>query len=191
MNEILLIIGLSLVIIGVLQFLWVMNYLDKNILDWPSILLKPFIRKLISILWILLLMIGLYFIWQVHQNIVLILIAVFIILAIYKSLANSLKTKAKTIINLYKGVRKAHPLTNENELLEYTARKFLEKQGYKESRINSIIKSISEDLFSMLKVNDIENLTIYLLYHAQPSKEITSKIDAKIQKAVLQAIKLM
>lgn len=189
-----LIFGLILIILGVLQFIWVMKWSGKHMLERPLIFLQPILGKFVCLLWLFLLVIGLYFVSLVNYNISFVLIVAFIILVIFTFKTRSIKTKAKIIINLYKGIRKTHPQSNEGEALELTARKFLEMQGYNEISINSIIKSISsisERLFGIVKIDNIEELAIYLLYQVYPSKEITSKVDAKIRKAVSQASKLL
>ena len=190
-GKILLIFALILILLGVLQFIWVIKQLDKHMLRRPSIFLFPILGTFVRMLWLFLLFIGLYFICQVHHNVVFALILFLTILMTYNFKKRSLKNKAKIIINLYKEIRKTHPETNEVELLKHTARIFLEIQGYEEIHINSIIKSINDGLLGITKINDIENLAIYLLYHVHPSKDITPKVDANLHKAVLQALRLL
>jgi hypothetical protein len=188
----LLILGLILIILGVLQFNWVMKWSDKHMLERPLIFLKPILGKLISLLWLFLLVIGLYFVWQVNNTIGVGLTAALIILVIIKFKTRSIENKAKIIINLYKEIRETHLQTDEEETLKLTARKFLEMQGYNETGISSItelISSISERTSGILRIDNIEDLAVYLLFQVHPSKEITSEIDATIRKAVLQALK--
>jgi hypothetical protein len=182
-----LLLGLTLTVLGVLEFRWTAKWLGKHMLERPTIFLRPILGKLVRLLWFFFLVIGLYLLWQVDQAIVFAVAGTFILIAAFTLRAASVKTKAKTIMNLYEGIRKALPQASQEKVLEQTARKYLAMQGWGETRVDSIAKSISDGLFGTWKLSDIQGLAVYLLYQVHPSRHITSRIEAKIEKAVSKA----
>ena len=186
-----LIIGSILIVLGILQYLWLMKWLDKHMLLRPYIFLVPILGKLIRLIWILLFLIGAYLLWQVYPTLVIIFTLSFIFIIIYNFKVHSLNTKARNIIILYKRIKKINSQIDERATLEQTAREFLKKQGLNEKNISPIIKSIANGISAFTKIEDIKNLAIYLLYQIYPSNDITSEIEKKIEKAVLIALKLI
>jgi len=154
----------------------------------PAIFLHPIFGIIARLLWLILLVFGLLIIQEEYVNLAYIIILFFVIIAAATVNNYSVGTRAKTIIKIYKELLIAKPRANDQEILKQTAKKFLELQGRSETDINSMVESIWDYMgLKITRINNIEDLILYLLLQIYPSNEITSRDEEKIEKAILNA----
>lgn len=173
-----MLIAILLTVLGLLLMKYSFNLISH----------KPF-AKIINILWLGLLIGGFYCFWQINYLIVLILVVLIIFLMLTGLYLESQTTKAIKICKIYKQLKLSHPLSDEQDILQSTARLYFQKLRWDKNKIDMNIELIGKS-----KEKDIKYLISTILIFENPNAEdgmksyeeyrkYTEKRDHAIDKA--------
>lgn len=164
-----LITAILLTISGFLIMQWSINAMSQTFK--PLIFYKPGAVILIYLLWLGLLIGGLYCFWQVNYLIVMILVGIFLLLTVNGLYLGSEKMKAKKICKIYKQLKLYQPFADELEILKTTANIYFQNLHWDKNKIDLVLESIFErDV--ILKDRDIKNLISSIFIWEDSSSEV-------------------
>ncbi len=163
-----LIAAILLTVLGFIIMQWSVNAMSQTFK--PLIFYKPVAVVIIYLLWLGLIIGGLYCFWQVSYLIVLILVSVFLLLILAGLYLGSEKTKAKKICKIYKQIKLYQPLAEEQKILQSTARVYFQNLRWDKAKIDMTLESIfKKDRIS--NDRDIKDLISSIFIWENPSAD--------------------
>lgn len=135
-----LILGAFLIISGTQLFKWSINAQMLSTIHKPQVFRNPFTKTIINLLWLTMLMAGLWCLWQESYIIVIPILGYFCWSLFY----NFKKRIIKNLFLVYKQLRQLNPEMNEDEILKETISTYFRTLGWDELRIDMAIRSILE-----------------------------------------------
>jgi len=170
-----MLVAILLTVFGLLIMKWSVNLISH----------KPF-AKIINILWLGLLISGFYCFWQINYLIVLILVVLIIFLMLTGLYLDSQTTKAIKICKIYKQLKLSHPLSDEQDISQSTARLYFQKLRWDKNKIEFNLELIRKS-----KDKDIKDLINTILIFENPNAEVgiaTYEESRKYKEKRLNAI---
>ncbi len=161
-----LILGVILTIFGVIILQWSAKAMSMPFYIRPLIFCKTIPVLIINLLWISLLVGGLYSFWQVSYKIVLFLVGSYAALSIVGYLLGSYKNKAKKFFQIYKQFKIYRPQTKEEDILRETAKLYFQNLRWDTEKINYTLNFIFEE--KGCKVKDVKDLFRLVLIFEEP-----------------------
>lgn len=142
-----LIYAILLTVSGFILMNWVSHESTKTVKI--GIFKSPQIGDILTLLYIVLLIGGLYCFWQVNYLIVLIICSLFL----FGHLAgrNTTEKKARKICQYYKMAKQLTPLQDEQVLMRTTVIVYLTKLGYKDQQIDSVLNGVFSNRMPPIK----------------------------------------
>lgn len=159
-------------------------------MDKAPIFFNPFAVIIIYILWIGLIISGLYCFWQVNHLFVFIIAVIYFLFVITRNYLRSDTRKAIKICKIYKQIKLLQPLTNEQDVLKSTARKYFENIRWEKFDIDRTL-DIMFNKFNRYQEKNIKELIFNILIFDDPypgfSLKYDFKKDDKREKAIEKA----
>lgn len=140
-----LILGIFLVISAIIVFRFVANGLNKSFIDRPMLFNNGGIVLFLHLVWLALLILGSFMLWQVNYNIVLGLVLLYAILWVLGYLLGSKTSKAKKIFKIYKQISLYRPELDTIEHYKQTAATYYESLRWDGRRVRMTVETIFED----------------------------------------------
>jgi len=140
-----LLTGILLLIAGIVVFRFVANGQSKSFIDRPMLFNNGIAVLLLHLVWLVLLGLGLYFLWQVQPLIVLVLICVYIALWILGYFMGSTKSKARKVFKIYKQLKLYKPQSSQQEICALTATSYYKSLNWNERKIQMTVEAILEN----------------------------------------------
>jgi membrane protein implicated in regulation of membrane protease activity len=151
-----LILGIILTILGIIVLQWMAKAMSEPFYNRPLILYRTIPTLIITLLWIGLLIGGLYSFWQVSSKIVFFIVGGFVTLYIVNHFLGSYKNRAKKFFQIYKQLKVYRPRTKEEDILRETVILYAQNLHWDEERIDSALRFIFDE--KERKVKDVKDL---------------------------------
>jgi len=170
-----IIIGIILTVLGIVVLQWSARAMSEPFYNRPLIFHKTVPVLIINLLWIGLLVGGLYSFWQVSYKIVIFLVGGFALLWVANYFLSSHKNRAKKFFRIYKQLKIYRPQAEEKDILRETARLYLQNLRWDQEKVEHTLKFIFDEKES--KVENPKDLLNLIFIFENPRDDFSANFN--------------
>jgi|SRR3989344_8145451 len=175
-------LGIILAALGIWIFRWMGKSMDEPFYNRPLIFRKTIAVLIIQVIWMGLLVGGLYCFWQTNHKIVYFLIGGYIFLWFLGRFMGSDVNKAKKFFKTYKQLKIFRPQTEERDIWHETAKIYLKSIGWDDEKIGYTVNTLFNS--EILVGKNVKDFVRFLFVLEAPDEDFGSMraFEASLRK---------
>ena len=170
-------LGIVLIIVAILVFRFVSNGMSQSLMTRARVFNNTGIVIFLQLLWLSLLILGLYVIWQVQPTIVLVLVGIYAILWVFGYFMGSKKSKVTKIFKIYRQLKLYRPEQDSLSHYKQAATTYFQSLNWEERRIQMTVETMLEDKTE--DDTDIKDITKSILNFENLDTSLGQNFDFK------------
>ena len=184
-------LGIVLTILGAITMEWSTKEQAKSVFEQPKIFHRTIVANTITLVWIGLLIGGLYCLWQYNPKIVMAIIGFYTVPRIFAYLykESNDRSRAKNVFRIYKQLKLCLPSASDEDIYEQTASMYFRTLRWDEDRIETLIKMMFGDRMVYEDIKDLASFILDLEKPGDSSRGFEKRMEylAKTDKAIDRA----